>query len=59
MATENSSTNGSSIEKSNLDKDFLDLVDKAKIKAAVRKLDLTITPIMTMFYLLSFLVRLD
>ncbi|KAF8200246.1 major facilitator superfamily domain-containing protein [Pholiota molesta] len=33
------------------------VVDEEKIKEAVRKLDLTILPIMTMFYFLSFLDR--
>lgn len=33
------------------------VVDEEKVKKAVRKLDLTILPIMTMFYFLSFLVR--
>jgi hypothetical protein len=32
------------------------VVDEEKVKKAVRKLDLTILPIMTMFYFLSFLV---
>jgi len=35
----------------------MESVDEAEIRAAVRKLDWTILPIMTMFYFLSFLVR--
>ena len=39
------------------DNDALESIDEAKVRAAVRKLDWTILPIMTMFYFLSFLVR--
>jgi len=60
-----STASGSSIHKgdpemsgSELEKHVLDTVDKAEIRRAVRKMDLTILPIMTMFYLLSFLVNL-
>jgi len=42
---------------SSAEKDTMESVDEAKIRAAVRKLDWTILPIMTMFYFLSFLVR--
>ena len=43
---------------SEVEKHVLDTVDKAEIRRAIRKMDLTILPIMTMFYLLSFLVNL-
>lgn len=46
-------TSGSEIKKH-----VLDIVDEAEIRRAIRKMDLTILPIMTMFYLLSFLVKL-
>jgi len=39
-------------------KHLFDTVDKAEIRRAIRKMDLTILPVMTMFYLLSFLVNL-
>ncbi|KIM42076.1 hypothetical protein M413DRAFT_410689 [Hebeloma cylindrosporum] len=39
------------------DKDTVEEIDDAKVRAAVRKLDWTILPIMTMFYFLSFLDR--
>lgn len=42
---------------SEAEKHILDTVDKAEIRRAIRKMDLTILPIMTMFYLLSFLDR--
>jgi len=35
------------------------VLDKAEIRRAIRKMDLTILPVMTMFYLLSFLVNLS
>ncbi|KDR77102.1 hypothetical protein GALMADRAFT_428725 [Galerina marginata CBS 339.88] len=59
MADPVSSTAGSSsLHKSDLEeKNILDTVDDATVRRAVRKLDLTILPIMTMFYLLSFLDR--
>ncbi|KAH9476723.1 putative transporter [Psilocybe cubensis] len=47
----------SSVHKSDLEKDSFNEVDHAKIRSAVRKLDWTILPMMTMFYLLSFLDR--
>ena len=43
---------------SEVENHVLDTVDEAEIRRAVRKMDLTILPIMTMFYLLSFLVNL-
>ena len=44
---------------SEVEKHVLDTVDKAEIRRAIRKMDLAIlVPIMTMFYLLSFLVNL-
>jgi hypothetical protein len=43
---------------SEVEKHVLDTVHKAEIRRAVRKMDLTILPVMTMFYLLSFLVNL-
>ena len=43
---------------SEIKRHILDTVDKAEISRAIRKMDLTILPVMTMFYLLSFLVNL-
>ena len=43
---------------SEVEKCVLDTVDKLEIRRAIRKMDLAILPIMTMFYLLSFLVNL-
>ncbi|KAF8963255.1 MFS general substrate transporter [Flammula alnicola] len=52
-----SSIHKSDLEVSHLETSSFDSVDDADIKAAVRKMDWTILPIMTMFYLLSFLDR--
>lgn len=52
-----SSPTSSSLHKSDLEKDHLEPLDAAEVARAVRKMDLTILPIMTMFYLLSFLDR--
>ncbi|KAH9474630.1 putative transporter [Psilocybe cubensis] len=55
MATLDSSSSGKS-EKG--DVDFVnDSVDSAAVKRAILKMDLTLLPILTMFYLLSFLDR--
>jgi len=51
-----SSPTTSSVHKSDLEKEHLEPLDPAEVARAVRKMDLTILPIMTMFYLLSFLV---
>jgi len=46
-------TSGSEIKKH-----VLDTVDNAEIRRAIRTMDLTILPVMAMFYFLSFLVNL-
>ncbi|KDR72761.1 hypothetical protein GALMADRAFT_126423 [Galerina marginata CBS 339.88] len=52
-----STVESSSLHKSDVENDLIGSVDQAKVKSAVRKLDLTILPVMTMFYFLSFLDR--
>jgi hypothetical protein len=49
--------NASPDDKDTIEAGDRDALDEAKVRAAVRKLDWTILPIMTMFYFLSFLVR--
>src|SRR4051812_16983887 len=53
-----SSPSTSSIHKSDIEKHSLESIDQAEVDKAVKKMDLVIMPIMTMFYLLSFLVSL-
>ncbi|KAH9474603.1 putative transporter C11D3.18C [Psilocybe cubensis] len=52
-----STTDSSSLHKSESEKYILDRVDHATVRRAVLKMDLTLLPVMTIFYLLSFLDR--
>ncbi|PPQ96631.1 hypothetical protein CVT26_010671 [Gymnopilus dilepis] len=58
MATMNDAENASSSNKSDIEKEsYVSAVDGPELRSAIRVMDWTILPIMTMFYLLSFLDR--